>query len=187
MDIHNIYIYISILFICVQISSNHVDVFFMHRGQEPGHCRRRPLTLARLKACEPPRALTAGAADTQRAVLFGVLTAGATNIAQAGLTRNLGHSGSASGPSKAVAGAARQTVPSRASRRRDNGPQTRERGDSEREATMNLNSAGVLVHRRSGPLTGRPGPATRPHHLDEGAVPSAARTGRTTTSQATLA
>ena len=81
----------------------------MHRGQEPGHCRRRPLTLARLKACEPPRALTAGAADTQRAVLFGVLTAGATNIAQAGL--NLGHSGSASGPSKAVAGAARQTVP----------------------------------------------------------------------------
>ena len=66
----------------------------------------------------PPPPPTAGAADTRRAVLFGVLTAGATNNAQAGL--NLGHSGSASGPSKAVAGAARQTVLSQASRQRDN-------------------------------------------------------------------
>ena len=33
----------------------------------------------------PPPPPTAGAADTRRAVLFGVLTAGATNIAQAGL------------------------------------------------------------------------------------------------------
>ena len=42
----------------------------MHRGQVPGHCRGglTPFQLGRLKACEAPWVLTAGAADILRAV-----------------------------------------------------------------------------------------------------------------------
>ena len=70
-------------------------------------------SLARLKACDPPWVLTAGTADIRRAGVLTagttggsepprILTTGVTNIAQSGLS--LGHS--ASGPSKAIAGAA---------------------------------------------------------------------------------
>ena len=63
----------------------------------------------------PPPPPTAGAADTRRAVLFGVLTAGATNIAQAGL--NLGR------------GPADRAVTSQPTKGQ---PETRERDDSAR-------------------------------------------------------
>ena len=77
----------------------------------------------RIKACEPPRVLTAGAADIWRAALIGVLTTGAANIVQA----RTGPGHPASGPSKAVNGAARQSRP-------NGGPTGRRR---ENEATRN--------------------------------------------------
>ena len=80
------------------------------------------LTAGRLAASEPRSVLTAVATDGLRAIAKctngwrdwspSVLTTGATNIAKAGLPESGGHS--ASGPSKGVAGAARQTAPSRA-------------------------------------------------------------------------
>ena len=67
-----------------------------------------------------------------------VQTTGATNIVQAGLSRGF----SASGQSKAATGAARQTAPSRADPTRAEGPKTRERSESEREAITNLKLTG---------------------------------------------
>ena len=97
--------------------------------------------MARLKACDPPWVLTAGAADIRRAGVLTagttggsepprILTTGLTNIAQSGLS--LGHSASG-----AIAGAAADSAvtsqPTEGHRAKE-----AKRGDWEREATTKL-------------------------------------------------